>query len=169
MAACLLAGRAALERNARGRPGRRLTRRRRRGLRDASRCRRRTGSEASASSRRRRGATGLPSFPPSFPLCVPRGKNLAKQSTFVLPRPSLPPSLPAAPPTVKSRTRMPQVERANLRRKAPGRQRGSEAGSRPGKQAAQKSRFRCFVLASLRTSCEALLYILGLPMCVLFG
>ena len=40
---------------------------------------------------------------------------------------------------------------------------------RPGKEAAQKSRFRCFVLASLRTSREALLYILGLPMYVLFG
>ena len=35
-------------------------------------------------------------------------------------------------------------------------------------QAAQKSRFRCFVLASLRTSREALLYIWGVPMFVMF-
>ena len=40
--------------------------------------------------------------------------------------------------------------------------------ARPGKEAAQKSRFRCFVLASLRTSREALLYIWGVPMFVMF-
>ena len=91
----MLACRAASERNARGRPGRRL--------RDASRRRRRwrTGSEAAASSSGRR--SNRPSFLASLLPCVPRGKNLAKQSTY---------SVPAPPLTVKSRTRMPQVERA---------------------------------------------------------